>query len=72
MWNADFDGDGVLPASFGGEDCDNRNPDVPGPTELCNGYDDDCDGDVDEGDAADAGSFWQDRDGDGYGPILSR
>ena len=26
--DADFDADGFLPASYGGEDCDNRNPDV--------------------------------------------
>ena len=39
-------------------DCDDRNPDInPGATEVCNGVDDNCDGDIDEG---------FDIDGDGY------
>ena len=40
------------------DDCDDTTPAVsPGITEACNGYDDDCDGDVDEG---------FDGDGDGW------
>jgi hypothetical protein len=42
--------------------------------ELCNGLDDDCDGDVDE-DARDMLALWVDGDGDGFGdpqqPVLS-
>jgi hypothetical protein len=42
----DKDGDGYLPPS----DCDDSNPNVhPFALELCNGIDDDCDGDKDEG-----------------------
>ena len=49
-------------------DCDDSRAAVnPGATELCNGADDDCDGDIDEDDAADAGTWYSDSDGDGYG-----
>ncbi len=51
-----------------GTDCDDGamaiNPSMP---ELCNGVDDDCDGDVDEDDADDAQTWYADADGDGYG-----
>ena len=47
-------------------DCDDGNPDIhPGASEACNGLDDDCDGDVDEGMP---GNYWYvDDDNDGYG-----
>ena len=46
-------------------DCDDGDPGVfPGAEELCNGADDDCDGEVDEGVLLD---FWADVDGDGWG-----
>lgn len=46
-------------------DCDDSNSQVyPGATEVCNSYDDDCDGSIDEG----LDSVWYaDADGDGYG-----
>ncbi len=50
------------------EDCDDGEWAVnPGATELCNGDDDDCDGDTDEDDAADASTWYIDYDGDSYG-----
>ena len=50
------------------EDCDDDNLDVnPDAAELCNTIDDDCDGDIDEDDAADATTWYIDVDTDGYG-----
>jgi len=46
-------------------DCDDARSDVhPGATETCNGLDDNCDGDVDEGLLF---TWYTDADGDGYG-----
>ncbi|MFC1889379.1 putative metal-binding motif-containing protein [Thermodesulfobacteriota bacterium] len=46
----DNDGDGYDDEACGGEDCDDTDPEVhPGNLETCNGVDDDCDGQVDEG-----------------------
>ena len=47
------------------DDCDDDDPTVnPGATEVCNGYDDDCDGEVDDA----AGDIWYaDEDADLYG-----
>ncbi len=63
---ADADGDG-FPAC---EECDDseatHNPDA---TEFCDGFDDDCDGTVDEPDAADASTWYSDADGDGFGDL---
>ena len=60
----DADGDGY-PAS---EDCDDSNfairPDVD---ELCDGVDNDCDGEIDEDDAINGSEFYVDGDGDGIG-----
>jgi hypothetical protein len=48
-------------------DCDDDNTFVnPAATEVCDGADNDCDGDVDEG-ASDPEDFWVDGDGDGFG-----
>ncbi|MCB9539212.1 MAG: thrombospondin type 3 repeat-containing protein [Myxococcales bacterium] len=41
----DADGDSLLPPT----DCDDLNAAVPGPIELCNGLDDDCNDTVDDG-----------------------
>ncbi len=49
-------------------DCDDRDPGVhPEADEVCDAVDNDCDGNVDEDDAADAGAWYTDNDGDGYG-----
>ena len=50
---------------YSDDDCDDGDPAVfPGAFEVCNGEDDDCDGQVDEG----LGSTWyRDADGDGWG-----
>ena len=62
----DADGDGF----FGDEDCSDGDASVhPGAVELCNGIDDNCDGEVDEG-VTDV--FWTDADGDGYGDSATR
>ncbi len=80
-WYVDADGDGYGGAGLSRDacdqptgyvadatDCDDADGAVsPAGTELCNGVDDDCDGDVDEDDAADAATWYLDHDGDGYG-----
>jgi hypothetical protein len=78
---ADVDNDGYgnvlapdeacsLPTGYStnAEDCDDANAAVnPAATELCNGYDDDCDTEIDENSAADAGTWYADTDTDGFG-----
>jgi hypothetical protein len=45
----DVDGDGHNSKQCGGDDCDDSDPAVhPGALELCNGKDDNCDGQIDE------------------------
>ena len=52
------------------EDCDDLNPDVsPEDTEICNGIDDDCDGEADPVSSFDVLPFYADTDGDSYGDI---
>jgi len=84
-WFADSDGDGFGDASTSTDacsqpsghtsddsDCDDGDAAVnPDATELCNSVDDDCDGDTDEDDAADASTWYADSDGDGYGDASS-
>src|SRR5262249_3297221 len=62
----DADGDGFSTAQG---DCNDANAAIhPGATEVCNGVDDNCDGQIDEtGQTA----FYQDADGDGYGNASS-
>ncbi len=80
-WYSDGDGDGwgepgsasvscIQPsgAIAQGGDCDDADGSInPGATELCDGVDNDCDGEADEDDAADASSWLADTDGDGWG-----
>ncbi len=51
-------------------DCDDSDSDTyPGADEYCDGHDDDCDEVVDEDDAVDASTWYQDYDSDGYGDV---
>ncbi len=64
----DWDVDGW----FGGEDCDDDDPAVnPDAEEACDGVDNDCDGEIDEG-FADSRTWYADGDGDGYGDPQQR
>ena len=59
--HTDADGDGVI----GLDDCNDSDPTVsPDSEELCDGIDNNCDGQIDEGVLL---SFYLDQDGDGYG-----
>ena len=80
-WYSDLDGDGYgdplsttidcePPLGFVGndDDCDDTNAaSSPASFEVCDGVDNDCDLEIDEADAINAGLFYGDGDGDGYG-----
>jgi hypothetical protein len=80
-WYLDGDGDGygraanptvscTSPGAYyvtTGGDCNDADAKVhPGATEVCNNVDDDCNGTIDQN-AADAKTWYQDKDKDGYG-----
>jgi len=79
-WYGDADGDGYGATTFvevacdppslyvdNAEDCDDLDPSsYPGATELCDDADNDCDGTVDNTDAADTPVWYADRDDDGF------
>ena len=65
--DGDVDGDSWLDTSVGGDDCDDSDPAVyVGATEICDGADNDCDGEIDE-EAVDASDWYIDNDADAYG-----
>ena len=80
-WFYDHDGDGFgdstrqlfaceLPSGHVADstDCDDSDDAIhPSSPEYCNGVDDDCDGQVDPSDSVDAGLYYLDLDGDGFG-----
>ena len=81
IWYRDADGDGYgnnnnttvscsQPTEYvsNNTDCDDANGIFnPGATESCNGFDDDCDGDIDEEGSTNAITFYADSDNDGFG-----
>ncbi|MFT5680224.1 MAG: hypothetical protein ACI8RZ_001130 [Myxococcota bacterium] len=82
-WYRDLDGDGYgdpdatdraceQPSGFVSDDadCDDTDADQsPDADEVCNGEDDDCDGDTDEAGALEPLTFYADDDGDGFGDL---
>ncbi|MEC7987030.1 MAG: putative metal-binding motif-containing protein, partial [Myxococcota bacterium] len=63
--NQDYDGDGHTEVEG---DCDDNQPNAyPNASEICDGIDNNCDGNIDEATATDAQLWYADGDGDGYG-----
>lgn len=56
-----------------GGDCDDDQAQVrPGAEEVCNGVDDDCDGETDGASSNDVADGFMDEDGDGFGGVAAR
>ncbi len=84
-WYVDADGDGygdannsvlacLQPSDYvsNGDDCNDSNSAIhPGAGEFCNGYDDNCDGLIDDNDPEITGqpTWYADVDGDGFGDV---
>jgi large repetitive protein len=83
IWYADADNDGFGDESVSLIHCTQPNAYVdnnsdcndevsqwyPNAPEVCDGFDNDCDGTSDENDAVDANIYYADTDGDGFGDI---
>ena len=66
--------DGTPPDGYSADRTDCNDNDItayPGAAEVCDGVDNDCDGQVDEGSALDATYWYRDGDSDGYGSELA-
>ena len=64
-WQSNYCNDPGAPYTLLGGDCDGWNPAInPGATEICNGIDDNCNGETDEGIST---TYFYDNDADGYG-----
>jgi hypothetical protein len=63
--SGDYDLDGYDSIAFGGEDCNDEDPSIgPHANEICDGIDNNCDGQIDEDKTS---TFYLDGDGDGWG-----
>ena len=68
----DADGDTFIDIAAGGTDCDDLNPAInPNAIEICDGIDNDCDGDIDDADSNVTGqtTFFPDTDSDNFGDL---